>query len=67
VTAPPSSRIQDRDLTYDGRPPVPLEGPTGAVALFVSDAWHAGNITESTKPGQGDSWSTRSQLQTSLP
>jgi ectoine hydroxylase-related dioxygenase (phytanoyl-CoA dioxygenase family) len=38
----PLSRANDPDLTYDGRPPVLLEGRTGDVALFVSDAWHRG-------------------------
>ena len=39
---PPLSRIDDPALTYDGRPPVLLEGAAGDVALFVSDAWHRG-------------------------
>jgi ectoine hydroxylase-related dioxygenase (phytanoyl-CoA dioxygenase family) len=38
----PFDRIRDPDLTYDGRPPVLLEGEAGDVALFVSDAWHRG-------------------------
>lgn len=38
----PLSRINDPDVTYDGRPPVLLEGSAGDVALFVSDAWHRG-------------------------
>ena len=38
----PTSRIHDPELTYDGRPPVLLEGRAGDVALFVSDAWHRG-------------------------
>ena len=38
----PFDRITDRELTYDGRPPVLLTGAAGDVALFVSDCWHAG-------------------------
>ena len=38
----PADRLHDPDLTYDGRPPVLLEGDAGDVALFVSDAWHRG-------------------------
>lgn len=38
----PFDRIRDPELTYDGRPPVLLEGDAGDVALFVSDAWHRG-------------------------
>lgn len=38
----PMSRLHDPELTYDGRPPVLLEGRAGDVALFVSDAWHRG-------------------------
>ena len=34
------------DLTYDGRPPVLLEGAAGDVALFVSDVWHRGTPAE---------------------
>jgi hypothetical protein len=39
---PPSDRLDDPDLTYDGRPPVLLEGRAGDVAVFTSDAWHRG-------------------------
>ena len=38
----PMDQLNDPDLTYDGRPPVLLEGEAGDVALFVSDAWHRG-------------------------
>ncbi len=38
----PLSRINDPELTYDGRSPVLLEGLAGDVALFASDAWHRG-------------------------
>lgn len=38
----PLSQIEDPDLTYDGRPPMLLEGEAGDVALFVSDVWHRG-------------------------
>jgi hypothetical protein len=38
----PRSQLTDPDLTYDGRPPMLLEGRAGDVALFVSDAWHRG-------------------------
>jgi hypothetical protein len=42
----PLSQIVDPDLTYDGRPPVLLEGVAGDVALFVSDVWHRGTPAE---------------------
>ena len=38
----PADRLTDPDLSYDGRPPVLLEGRAGDVALFTSDAWHRG-------------------------
>jgi ectoine hydroxylase-related dioxygenase (phytanoyl-CoA dioxygenase family) len=38
----PFDRLTDPALSYDGRPPVLLEGAAGDVALFVSDAWHRG-------------------------
>jgi ectoine hydroxylase-related dioxygenase (phytanoyl-CoA dioxygenase family) len=38
----PFDRMNDVDLSYDGRPPVILEGAEGDVALFVSDSWHRG-------------------------
>jgi ectoine hydroxylase-related dioxygenase (phytanoyl-CoA dioxygenase family) len=38
----PMSQLDDPDLTYDGRPPVLLEGKAGDVAMFTSDAWHRG-------------------------
>ena len=38
----PTDHLHDAQLTYDGRPPVLLEGAAGDVALFVSDAWHRG-------------------------
>lgn len=38
----PFDRALDMDVTYDGRPPVLLEGDAGDVLLFVSDAWHRG-------------------------
>jgi ectoine hydroxylase-related dioxygenase (phytanoyl-CoA dioxygenase family) len=39
---PPSDRLSDPALTYDGRPPVLLDGRAGDVLFFVSDAWHRG-------------------------
>jgi ectoine hydroxylase-related dioxygenase (phytanoyl-CoA dioxygenase family) len=39
---PPSDRIYDLDLTYDGREAVLLAARAGDAALFVSDAWHRG-------------------------
>jgi ectoine hydroxylase-related dioxygenase (phytanoyl-CoA dioxygenase family) len=42
----PFDRMQDPELSYDGRPPVLLEGAAGDVALFVSDAWHRGTAAE---------------------
>ena len=38
----PFDRMNDVDLTYDGRPPVVMTGDAGDVALFVSDSWHRG-------------------------
>ena len=38
----PFDRMHDEDLSYDGRPPVILEGAAGDVSLFVSDSWHRG-------------------------
>ena len=38
--APPRDRLQDDDLTCDGRSAVPLLLQAGDVALFVSDVWH---------------------------
>ena len=38
----PFERMNDPDLTYDGRSPVLLEGDAGDVFLFVSDLWHRG-------------------------
>src|SRR6476661_5951836 len=39
---PPREQMTDPALSYDGRPPVLLEGRAGDVALFVSDSWHRG-------------------------
>jgi ectoine hydroxylase-related dioxygenase (phytanoyl-CoA dioxygenase family) len=38
----PRAQMNDPTLTFDGRPPVLLEGDAGDVAMFVSDAWHRG-------------------------
>jgi hypothetical protein len=38
----PFDRINDPDLSYNGRPPVVMEGRAGDVSLFVSDVWHRG-------------------------
>ncbi|MGI9028459.1 MAG: phytanoyl-CoA dioxygenase family protein [Ilumatobacteraceae bacterium] len=38
----PVSRLEDADLSYDGRPPVLLTAAAGDVVLFVSDVWHRG-------------------------
>jgi hypothetical protein len=38
----PFERMNDPDLSYDGRPPVLLEGRAGDVAMFASDVWHRG-------------------------
>jgi hypothetical protein len=38
----PFDRLNDEDLTYDGRPPAVLESRAGDVLLFVSDVWHRG-------------------------
>jgi ectoine hydroxylase-related dioxygenase (phytanoyl-CoA dioxygenase family) len=39
---PPIDRLNDPDLTYEGREPVTVEAAAGDVALFVSDVWHRG-------------------------
>jgi ectoine hydroxylase-related dioxygenase (phytanoyl-CoA dioxygenase family) len=39
---PPTNRLHDPALTYDGRPPVLLAAAAGDVVLFVSDLWHRG-------------------------
>lgn len=39
---PPFDRMNDPDLSYDGRPAVLMTAEAGDVALFVSDAWHRG-------------------------
>jgi hypothetical protein len=38
----PMDRLRDPNLSYDGRPPVLLDGDAGDVAIFVSDSWHRG-------------------------
>ena len=38
----PYDRLQDPDLSHDGRPPQLLPGAAGDVLLFVSDVWHRG-------------------------
>ncbi len=38
----PFDRVEDPELSYDGRPPVVMEGRAGDVSLFVSDVWHRG-------------------------
>jgi ectoine hydroxylase-related dioxygenase (phytanoyl-CoA dioxygenase family) len=38
--APPFARLDDVELTYDGREAVPLVLEAGDVALFASDVWH---------------------------
>ena len=47
----PVSRLDDPELSYDGRSPVHLTADAGDVCLFVSDTWHRG--TPSTPGGQG--------------
>jgi ectoine hydroxylase-related dioxygenase (phytanoyl-CoA dioxygenase family) len=37
---PPLDRVDDLDLAYEGRGPLPLTGEAGDVLLFVSDVWH---------------------------
>jgi len=38
--APPSDRLSDEGLTWEGHGAVPLTLAAGDVALFVSDVWH---------------------------
>ena len=37
---PPIDRLQDVDLTWNGRGVIPLEAKSGDAAFFVSDVWH---------------------------
>jgi ectoine hydroxylase-related dioxygenase (phytanoyl-CoA dioxygenase family) len=39
-SVPPLDRLQDVDLTWNGRGVVPLEAKSGDAAFFVSDVWH---------------------------
>jgi ectoine hydroxylase-related dioxygenase (phytanoyl-CoA dioxygenase family) len=45
----PFDRMNDVDLTYDGRSPMVMTGDAGDVALFVSDSWHRGLPAEGGK------------------
>jgi ectoine hydroxylase-related dioxygenase (phytanoyl-CoA dioxygenase family) len=47
----PFDRMSDPELSYDGRPPVLLEGAAGDVSMFTSDVWHRG--TASSDGGRG--------------
>jgi hypothetical protein len=47
----PFDRMEDPDLSYDGRPPVHFLCEAGDVCLFVSDAWHRG--TPAQPEGRG--------------
>jgi hypothetical protein len=47
----PFDRMEDPDLSYDGRPPVHMICEAGDVCLFVSDAWHRG--TPAQPDGRG--------------
>lgn len=47
----PFDRMEDPDLSYDGRPPVHMICEAGDVVLFVSDAWHRG--TPAQPDGRG--------------
>lgn len=38
--SPPTDRVMDTSLTWEGRSAQPLLARAGDVALFVSDAWH---------------------------
>lgn len=50
--APPRDRLTDDDLSYDGRPVVPLLLEAGDVALFVSDIWHRRLPSREGDPGR---------------
>ena len=39
---PPRERLEDLELTFEGRPAVLLAAKAGDAAFFVSDAWHRG-------------------------
>jgi hypothetical protein len=47
----PFDRMEDPDLSYDGRPPVHMVCEAGDVCLFVSDVWHRG--TPAQPDGRG--------------
>ena len=47
---PPKDRLDDLELSYEGRPPVLLAAEAGDVILFVSDVWHRGTPAQ---PGFG--------------
>jgi hypothetical protein len=47
----PFDRMQDPDLSFDGRPPVHMLCDAGDICLFVSDAWHRG--TPARPDGRG--------------
>ncbi len=49
---PPFDRLDDPDLTYDGRSAVPLVLQAGDVALFVSDVWHRRLPSGEADPGR---------------
>ena len=43
---PPPDRLEDPELSFDGRRAVLLTAKAGDAALFVSDAWHRGTPAE---------------------
>jgi hypothetical protein len=50
--APPSDRLEDDDLEWQGRGAVPILAEAGDVALFVSDIWHRRLPTLPGDPGR---------------
>jgi ectoine hydroxylase-related dioxygenase (phytanoyl-CoA dioxygenase family) len=50
--APPSDRLADDDLEWEGRGAVPIVAKAGDVALFVSDVWHRRLPTLEGDPGR---------------
>ena len=49
---PPSDRLADDDLEWEGRGAVPIVTKAGDVALFVSDVWHRRLATLPGDPGR---------------
>jgi len=49
---PPTDRVADDDLEWEGRGAIPIVAKAGDVALFVSDLWHRRMPPGSEDPGR---------------